>query len=172
MSEIDDVRAFNAKFGLLLHETPGHLTYSKLLERAEFMGEELCEFYRAAHEQDLASQADALVDLVYVALGTAVMLGLPWAELWADVQRANMAKVRGPTKRGHAVDCCKPEGWVGPKTTEILEAHGYTWERWNESARQGNAAAFRDDIEAERTHLDEMSARDALLDVANLVDSI
>src|SRR3546814_5926129 len=75
--------------------------------------------------QNLAQQADALVDLVYVALGTAVMLGLPWDWLWNDVQRANMAKVRGMTKRGHAVDVTKPPGWQGPQNQRILDLAGY-----------------------------------------------
>lgn len=150
--EFYDVFAFHEKFGLINHVNPGHLTKAKLQERVEFMLEELLEFATAAgiavdvsaqraldgvciaHEtsvsdgstgQSLAGQADALVDLVYVALGTAVMLGLPWDPLWDDVQRANMAKVRGVTHRGHAVDVKKPEGWVGPQTQAILDLAGY-----------------------------------------------
>ena len=120
-----DVKDFHQKFGLLCHDTPGHLSRRKLGERIEFLSEELNEFIEACKTQDLAEQADALVDLVYVALGTAVMLGLPWDELWADVQRANMAKVRGVGKRGHAVDCVKPPGWSPPQGHAILLAAGY-----------------------------------------------
>lgn len=140
--EFQDVRDFHQKFGLLCFDKPARLTKRKLLERIEFMLEELKEFAEASgHEvgvfqdqaealpgdgpQDLAGQADALVDLVYVALGTAVMLGLPWDWLWDDVQRANMAKVRGMTKRGHAVDVTKPPGWQGPQTQRILDLAGY-----------------------------------------------
>ena len=53
------------------------------------------------------------------------MMGLPWQELWDDVQRANMAKERGTTKRGNVVDVMKPAGWQPPKTQEILVSHGY-----------------------------------------------
>jgi len=60
--------------------------------------------------------ADALADLVYVALGTAYKMGLPFDSIWQAVQAANMRKVAGPTKRGNKVDACKPEGWVGPET--------------------------------------------------------
>jgi len=45
-------------------------------------------------EQDLPQIADALVDLVYVALGTSHLHGFPWPVLWNDVQRANMSKER------------------------------------------------------------------------------
>ena len=44
-----------------------------------------------AHECD---HYDALIDLTYVAMGTAYMMGLPWQDLWDEVQRANMSKVR------------------------------------------------------------------------------
>lgn len=125
MSHFNDVKEFHQKFGLIWADTPGHLTTRKLVERIEFMSEELDEFIDAAHKQDLAQQADALVDLVYVALGTAVQLGLPWQALWDDVQAANMRKIRGMTKRGHQVDVSKPPGWVGPQTEQILRDAGY-----------------------------------------------
>lgn len=140
-----DVYQFHEKFGLLLSTRPTHLTQRKLIERIECLQEELDEFikacgveriepnadrereknYKVVDSQDIAGQADALVDLVYFALGTAVMMGLPFRALWDDVQRANMAKVRGVTQRGHKVDVKKPEGWVGPQTMKVLEAHGY-----------------------------------------------
>ena len=118
--ELRDVREFMLKFGQLVHLAPVHLTKRKLGERSEFLQEELDEFKAAVETQDLSAMADALIDLVYVAKGTAIMLGLPWEALWADVHRANMAKVRGVTHRGHAVDCKKPEGWAPPQTLPIL----------------------------------------------------
>ena len=145
-SHQQDVWDFQEKFGQLLHDVPVKLTQRKLKERAECMLEELLEFMAAAglrlanvkgahsvqtveiiegYQQDLPEQADALVDLVYFTIGTANMLGLPWQELWGDVQRANMSKERGVGKRGHLVDCIKPDGWVPPKTLEILVAAGY-----------------------------------------------
>ena len=123
--EFEDVKAFHKKFGLLAHDHPGHLTDRKLRERVECMQEELYEFEDACEAQDLAAQADALIDLVYFAKGTAVMLGLPWDELWDDVQRANMTKVRGVGHRGHKVDCVKPPDWIGPTTMAILLRAGY-----------------------------------------------
>lgn len=142
----EDVAKFHEKFDLLRHTKPGRLTKRKLQERIEFMQEELNEFKAAAGlnfvpaqvgtfggpeiwinkgPQDLVQQADALVDLVYVALGTAVMMGLPWQALWDDVQRANMAKVRGATHRGHAVDVKKPKDWIPPQGDKILHEAGY-----------------------------------------------
>lgn len=123
--EQEDVRAFHKKFDILNNDQPTMLTRRKLQERIECMQEELDEFKSAVLTQDFPEQADALIDLVYFAKGTAVMMGLPWEELWNDVQRANMEKVRGVGKRGHSVDMVKPEGWTPPNGLQILSEHGY-----------------------------------------------
>lgn len=139
--EDEDVAEFNRKFSMLIGYRPQHLTKRKLIERARFLREELDEFIENAGlyyddetgfevvdaPQNLAGMADALVDIVYVAKGTAVMMGLGevWPELWAEVQRANMAKERGVGKRGNLVDCIKPVGWVPPNHEAILARAGY-----------------------------------------------
>lgn len=122
----DDVKRFQEKFGQLVGDKPRHLTKRKLLERVAQMQEELDEFKLAVEVDDIAEQADALIDLVFFAMGTAVQMGLPWQALWNDVVRANMAKVPGvKPERGFLVDCVKPEGWEGPKTMDILVKYGY-----------------------------------------------
>lgn len=122
--EFTDVTHFNQKFGLLVGELPRFLSERKAKERADFLQEELDELRKGIAEHNIAEIADALIDIVYVAKGTAVAMGLPWRQLWADVHRANLAKVPGMTKRGDLMDVCKPEGWVGPKTLELLTYHG------------------------------------------------
>ena len=94
--------------------------------RIDFMQEELNEIDEAYSDEDLHKVADGLVDLVYVALGTAAMMGLPWQSLWNEVQRANMTKIRTPnaeaSKRKNVLDVIKPEGWIGPDFTPWLGA--------------------------------------------------
>lgn len=123
--ETNQVAAMHAKFGILVSSKPTHLTRRQLDERVHCLREELEELIIAANNQDLPEMADALVDLTYFAKGTAVMMGLPWAELFDDVARANLSKIRGIGKRGHAVDLVKPPGWVGPRGREILTSFGY-----------------------------------------------
>jgi predicted HAD superfamily Cof-like phosphohydrolase len=124
--ELEDVRAFHQKFGFIdSGRIPVMVTKRKLRERAECLQEELDEFKMAIESQDFAEQADALIDLVYFAKGTAVIMGLPWEKLWDDVQRANISKERGITKRGHAFDVVKPEGWQAPNGLRILTEAGY-----------------------------------------------
>lgn len=122
--EMEDVRAFYEKFEQPTSDYPSLActTSRRMAERAAFLQEELDEFRRGLSEGDIYEMADALIDIVYVVKGTAIELGLPWEELWQDVQRANMAKVIGRTKRGIDIDVAKPPGWVGPKTDEIILA--------------------------------------------------
>lgn len=127
--EFEDVRACHNKFGILVNNTPNLLTLRLMKERIDFLAEELNELGDGNDNQLIAEVADALIDLAYVAKGTAVMMGLPWQELWDDVQRANMAKQAGIGKRGHKVDLIKPAGWQGPRTMEILSRHGLDFDR-------------------------------------------
>lgn len=126
--ELADVADLHRKFSILGDgpDGPAPLTEKLAKERVQCMSEELREFAEAIEAGDFPGMADALVDLVYFAKGTAVMMGLPWAELWADVHRANVSKVRGVGHRGHAVDLVKPPGWEGPKTEAILRKELWT----------------------------------------------
>lgn len=126
MTMYDDVGEFHRRFELP-HSTDGNppaaLELSDLTYRIGFMLEELCEFNRAASQDDLAGMLDALVDLVYVAMGTAQLKRLPFNEAWVEVHRANMAKERGPTAaRGHHLDVRKPKDWTPPLIEPIILA--------------------------------------------------
>ena len=124
-NEFRDVCDFHRKFGFTMNLIPVHLTKRRLRERLDFLREELDELSDGVETQNMEMIADALIDLVYVAKGTAIQLGLPWKELWDDVQRANMAKIPGRTHRNHNEDVTKPVGWIGPKTNSILVRNGY-----------------------------------------------
>lgn len=124
-SNFDDVAAFHEKFEIPRSKVPAMLTIGARQFRTKFMQEELDEFVQACEQNNLELAADALVDLVYVALGTADMMGLPWQRLWAEVQRANMSKERAKpdgsnSKRGSALDVIKPPGWTPPDHKPLL----------------------------------------------------
>jgi predicted HAD superfamily Cof-like phosphohydrolase len=112
----DDIKEFHTK--VLQLEPPTDVTMMDMdfmLERMRFMMEELEEFIEAGHKGDMVGVADALADVVYVALGTAWFMNLPMEQIWQVVHSANMKKVRGTTKRGNKIDAQKPDGWVGPE---------------------------------------------------------
>lgn len=124
-SESEDIAEFYAMIGEQVHSVPGHLARAKWLERLNFMGEELDELEDAFARQDLPDIADALVDLVYVIKGTALMLGLPWGRLWEEVHAANMRKVAGVKDGRMRKDAVKPPGWKGPDHMQWLKEYGY-----------------------------------------------
>lgn len=133
-TNFDDVGDFHEKFDLVnmthMHEHEGVTTYPHLLPddlyafRYGFLAEELQEFKDAHLAGDLAGAFDALLDLVYVALGTAHLMELPWQEGWDAVQDANMAKERATSAeqstRLSAFDVIKPPGWTPPDIEGIL----------------------------------------------------
>lgn len=123
---MDDIKAFHEKFELTYNGPIRGLPRDVSSFRIRFMQEELDEYIAAAAVGDIEGQMDALVDLVYVALGTAYMQGMPFKKAWDIVQACNMAKVRaGPngegSKRGSPHDVIKPEGWKGPDYSGLLD---------------------------------------------------
>ncbi|WMI34049.1 MazG-like nucleotide pyrophosphohydrolase [Microbacterium phage Finalfrontier] len=122
-SNFEDVQAFHNKFGLT--EDPDVGNDEWLDFREKFMEEELQEFKDARAAGDRAGMFDALLDLTYVAMGTADGLKFPWQRGWTRVQQANMAKVRAArdgadSKRGTGFDVVKPPGWRAPDHSDLV----------------------------------------------------
>lgn len=124
-----DVGEFHKRFGLDIYPNvkPQLLLKDVQAFRFHFLKEELQEFATAYMDGDIEKAGDALVDLVYVALGTAHLMGLPFDEMWAEVHRANMRKERAlsaedsRSTRRHSLDVVKPAGWRPPDHAPIIE---------------------------------------------------
>lgn len=101
--------------GIAFPNKPQLLAEHDEQRRMTHIHEEVGELQDAYKDRDLVAAADALADLVYVALGTAYEMGLPFDDIWRAVHYANMRKRPGMSKRGFALDLVKPEGWVDPK---------------------------------------------------------
>lgn len=133
--EYHDVRAFHDKFGVSMAKVASLLGQEAYAFRLKFMREELQEFQDDHDAGDLHGAADALVDLVYVAVGTALIMGLPWDKLWQEVQRKNMEKVRATradqSKRASKFDVVKPAGWTPPDhTTALMDGYPLDFHGW------------------------------------------
>lgn len=123
-----DVHKFHVKNDLPHPDVPQLLRADVFQFRYRFLREELEEILDSHMSDDLAGVADGLIDLVYVAMGTGVLMGIPWQLLWDEVQRANMSKVRASsstesfeqTGRGHSYDVVKPDGFVPPQIQKLL----------------------------------------------------
>lgn len=124
MDLFQDIKEFHEKFGLEYKGSPRNLEEELGGFRFKFMVEELTEYSDGRAEQDLAKQLDALVDLAYVALGTAYMHGFDFNEAWRRVHAANMLKVRAlaatDSKRGSTFDVIKPENWSPPVLDDLV----------------------------------------------------
>lgn len=89
------VAAFHRAFGLPWQRRPNveHVPAHLLRLRETLLEEETAEFAVASHRRDLVGMADALADVVYVAYGTALTLGLDLDALLDEVHRSNMSKL-------------------------------------------------------------------------------
>lgn len=118
---LKDIEAFHIKYGLAYNGQPRMLDEKTSSFRAGFIEEELDEYILADTMED---KFDALIDLVYVALGTAYLHGFDFEEGWKRVQAANMKKVRATqadqSKRGSTSDVVKPEGWEAPDLRDLV----------------------------------------------------
>jgi predicted HAD superfamily Cof-like phosphohydrolase len=165
LSYYDDVGDFHRKFDLATYRVakPDMPDHGVLRFRSRFLVEEMAELLDAlgmpgpaaslrsievsiktvddtvlfVTQKDLNKAADALADIVYVALGTAHMMGLPFDAVWGEVQRANMAKERASgdddsrSLRKSALDVVKPAGWVAPNHKAAIDLARAMWEGAN-----------------------------------------
>lgn len=76
-------------------------------------------------DRSIPQTADAIIEQIYVLIGTLVAMGIDFWPLWAEVQRANMAKAGGPVVNGKVT---KPEGWQPPDIEGELRRQGWEGE--------------------------------------------
>ena len=121
---VGDIYDFHEKFGLKYSGPPRELLSDMGMFRIRFMKEELDEYGQACLDGNKAKQLDALVDLVYVAIGTAYLQGFDFTEAWRRVHAANMKKVRAveasASVRGSVYDVVKPPGWQAPNLEDLV----------------------------------------------------
>ena len=88
--EWNDVKEFQLKFGHPVANKPTPMDAERALKRYHWMLEEINEFLEA---DEIVEQADAMIDVMYFALGTLVEMGIEPDNLFQIVQDANMAKL-------------------------------------------------------------------------------
>jgi predicted HAD superfamily Cof-like phosphohydrolase len=114
---VSDLRAFHDKMkhsGIVQAMT--EQTRQEFLRfRINFLDEEVNELEDAATADDAV---DALIDLIYVAVGTLDLFGVDIAKAWNEVHTKNMQKYPGanatrPNRSGFP-DAIKPDDWESP----------------------------------------------------------
>ncbi len=130
MNEYNMVKQLYTKYGFTSGQDcePHEVGMDVANYRLRAIREELIELTRAYEKNDLVEIADALVDLVVFAMGTAVLHDLPWDELFSEVHRSNMQKIAGAGIKERSAgqrDLIKPVGWRKPDVEGILRKHGW-----------------------------------------------
>ncbi len=94
MSKTDDVKEFHRAFRLPNGEASFDDKTVHTL-RYELLEEEFVEYEDAMFAQDPEDMLDALADIVYVCIGTAIAFGWDFDEAFRRVHESNMSKL-GP----------------------------------------------------------------------------
>jgi predicted HAD superfamily Cof-like phosphohydrolase len=88
--QFEMVKAFQLAMNQPVAVKPTVMNEVRQMQRYEYMAEELMEFIGST---ELVDQADAMIDLIYLAIGTMVELGVQPEPLFQIVQNANMSKL-------------------------------------------------------------------------------
>lgn len=91
--------------------------------RKRLLTEEFEEYLVAEDQEDFVEVADALGDILVIAVGTAVAYGIDLPAVLGEIQKSNFAKVNPETGRvEHREDgkTIKPEGWKPPQIPEVM----------------------------------------------------
>ena len=111
--EWNDVKEFHLRFGHPVADRPRQMDPERALKRYHWMLEEVNEFLEA---DEIVEQADAMIDVIYFALGTLVEMGIKPDSLFQIVQEANMAKLwpDGQPHYNEEGKTIKPTSWEDP----------------------------------------------------------
>lgn len=123
MKPMLDVAEFYEACGEPVNVTPQFPSQERIDLRMSLENEEHKELQDAIEQRDIEGIADALIDKIYISIGTALEFGFPVDVLWDAVHKANMSKVdpkTGKVRRREDGKILKPEGWTPPNIKEIL----------------------------------------------------
>lgn len=119
------VAEFNDYFGVPRSDENDHrLPYDLQTLKIVHMKEELSEYCEAVTSGNMEQAFDALIDLIYVALGAAHAHRFKFNAGFKRVHDANMQKQRAEkasdSKRGSKYDVVKPPGWKPASLADLL----------------------------------------------------
>lgn len=122
MNWLQAVYHFHDAFGQRIGYKPKQPPPDDLVLRANLHAEEYIELCEAMGNGDVPEVADALADLIYVLLGTAVSYGINLEPIFWEVHRTNMNKQAGDKRADGKIT--KPPGWKPPRIAEMLATQG------------------------------------------------
>ena len=94
--------------------------------RMRLLKEEYLEYREAEENDDFIEVADALADMMYIILGTAVSYGIPIDKVFEEVHNSNLTKLwNGKVKKRSDGKILKPDTFLPPNIPEVLRRHVY-----------------------------------------------
>lgn len=129
MSLESDIKKFREAFQLHINNEPTLLGVEEMQLHLDLIEEELDELKSAWNMRDEVEVFDGIVDLIYVAAGLAVHMGLPLDDGWKEVHKSNMSKldVNGEPIYSDGTDgfpegkVLKGENYFPPRLDVLLE---------------------------------------------------
>lgn len=120
---LQNVTDFHRACDVPILTAPQFAPHDRMELRERLLMEERGEYVEAIERRDIVALGDAIGDMIYILIGTAVECGIPLDRVWAEIQRSNMAKVDVTTgKAKHREDgkILKPPGWTPPDIRKAM----------------------------------------------------
>lgn len=126
-SHIDKVKEFHESFNIKNNNHPTLLSKEEYQLRYDLIKEENEEYLHACEKGDITEIADAMGDVLYIALGTLLRHGLQDKidEIFEEIHRSNMSKLDINGKPIYRVDgkVLKGPNYFKPNIKKILNIH-------------------------------------------------
>lgn len=118
--EYQAVKRFHLAMGHPAPTLVTQLTRKRVLTRAKWLMEEVQELKDGITQEE---QIDACIDIIYLATGTMVEMGLNPTDYFDNVQMANMDKVweDGKVHLDDSGKVIKPPHWIPPKQHHLYQ---------------------------------------------------
>jgi predicted HAD superfamily Cof-like phosphohydrolase len=89
----EQVKEFHRVYNVPMLAEPALPSAQRRSLRMSLLREEFTEYEEAEAQNDLVEIADALGDIVYIVMGTALEYGLPLDEIFNEIHRSNLSKL-------------------------------------------------------------------------------
>jgi predicted HAD superfamily Cof-like phosphohydrolase len=115
---VASVAEFHRAFGVPVKSKPEHPSQERRELRIKLLQEEWQEYLEGERKRDLVEIADALGDLIFVAVGTALEYGIPIEAVMREICWSNLTKVGGPMREDGKI--LKSKDYVAPDIAGVL----------------------------------------------------
>ena len=120
------VYEFHETYGAMISNTPVLPDTNTRKLRIDLLKEELDEFINGEAANNIVEIADALGDIMYVAIGAAISYGIPIDAVFSEIHRSNMSKLGADGKPIYREDgkVLKGPNYTKPDVARIIREHG------------------------------------------------